>query len=373
MDELEGKSLAAAGAAAAAVGGAAALGVHKIKGTIHGSVGKERKPTTDEKSPATDNPFMKSSQAAVASGVEADLDYYINRGKPVDRTVGWLIRRQAKQAERVATEKLNCVRDYRTGELSDLGEVTLTWCFVFAMPEADTTADEVEAAGSFSPESGKRTGGLLADTDRASSRDIDLGQAPMMAGTDPTPAGSQECFETESAQSSEKVVGSKGGRKRAARADSANEPWKRPEQLIPFQVWQFCHMLWKYDFHIQHAFSTIGNEIHILLGVPYQKMLEEASVMGLTTRLEQTLGTTRFSEDLIPRFKRFEDGTCLNSATQQGLTLFRMRRLAHIYADVMAQGMKKKIKREKFRKIVFSRMRHNNPVRALQLYNMFVR
>jgi hypothetical protein len=333
MDELEGKSLAAAGAAAAAVGGVAALGVHKIKGAIHGSVGKERKPTTDEKSPATDNPFMKSSQTAVASGVEADLDYYINRGKPVDRTVGWLIRRQAKQAERVATEKLNCVRDYRTGELSDLGEVTLTWCFVFDMPEADTTADEVETAGN------------------PTIFEVDI----------------------ESAQSSEKVVGSKGGRKRAALADSANEPWKRPEQLIPFQVWQFCHMLWKYDFHIQHAFSTIGNEIHILLGVPYQKMLEEASAIGLTMRLEQTLGTTRFSQDLIPRFKRLEDGTCLNSATQQGLTLFRMRRLAHIYADVMAQGMKKKIKREKFRKIVFSRVRHNNPVRALQLYNMLVR
>ena len=348
MDELEGKSLAAAGAAAAAVGGAAALGVHKIKGAIRGSVGKERKPTTDEKSPATDNPFMKSSQAAVASGVEADLDYYINRGKPVDRTVGWLIRRQAKQAERVATEKLNCVRDYRTGELSDLGEVTLTWCFVFDMPEADTTADEVEAAGSWDPESF---------------------DGEMVAAANPT------IFEVdiESAQSSEKVVGSKGGRKQAARADSANEPWKRPEQLIPFQVWQFCHMLWKYDFHIQHAFSTIGNEIHILLGVPYQKMLEEASAIGLTMRLEQTLGTTRFSQDLIPRFKRLEDGTCLNSATQQGLTLFRMRRLAHIYADVMAQGMKKKIKREKFRKIVFSRVRHNNPVRALQLYNMFVR
>ena len=348
MDELEGKSLAAAGAAAAAVGGATALGVHKIKGAIRGSVGQVRKPTTDEKSPATDNPFMKSSQAAVASGVEADLDYYINRGKPVDRTVGWLIRRQAKQAERVATEKLNCVRDYRTGELSDLGEVTLTWCFVFDMPEADTTADEVEAAGSWGPESF---------------------DGEMVAAANPT------IFEVdiESAQSSEKVVGSKGGRKRAARADSANEPWKRPEQLIPFQVWQFCHMLWKYDFHIQHAFSTIGNEIHILLGVPYQKMLEEASAMGLTMRLEQTLGTTRFSQDLIPRFKRLEDGTCLNSATQQGLTLFRMRRLAHIYADVMAQGMKKKIKREKFRKIVFSRMRHNNPVRALQLYNMFVR
>ena len=348
MDELEGKSLAAAGAAAAAVGGAAALGVHKIKGAIGGPVEKERKPTTDEKSPATDNPFMKSSQAAVASGVEADLDYYINRGKPVDRTVGWLIRRQAKQAERVATEKLNCVRDYRTGELSDLGEVTLTWCFVFAMPEADTTADEVEAAGSWDPESF---------------------DGEMVAAANPT------SFEVdiESAQSSEKVVGSKGGRKRAARADSANEPWKRPEQLIPFQVWQFCHMLWKYDFHIQHAFSTIGNEIHILLGVPYQKMLEEASAIGLTMRLEQTLGTTRFSQDLIPRFKRLEDGTCLNSATQQGLTLFRMRRLAHIYADVMTQGMKKKIKREKFRKIVFSRVRHNNPVRALQLYNMFVR
>ena len=43
---------------------------------------------------------------------------------------------------------------------------------------------------------GKRTGGLLADTDRPSSRDFDLGEAPMTAGTDPTAAGSQDCFDT---------------------------------------------------------------------------------------------------------------------------------------------------------------------------------
>eukprot|EP01052_Picozoa_sp_SAG31_P026523 SAG31_NODE_2409_length_5754_cov_2.321485_2_plen_1028_part_00 len=140
---------------------------------------------------------------------------------------------------------------------------------------------------------------------------------------------------------------------------------------IPQDAWQFCHMLWKYDFHIQHTFSTLGDELHILVGLPYKVLLQEAIAVKLKMRFSATLGTAEFQESLLTRYRLGRDKTVFNSGAKQGLTMFRMRRLAHVYPDVLVSfGVD--ISKTKFRERIFDQVHSKKAVRALALYEMFV-
>lgn len=45
------------------------------------------------------------------------------------------------------------------------------------------------------------------------------------------------------------------------------------KDMIPLEAWQICHRLWKHDFHITHYFSTLGNLLIILVGLPYKTLV----------------------------------------------------------------------------------------------------
>ena len=79
-------------------------------------------------------------------------------------------------------------------------------------------------------------------------------------------------------------------------AQLAERPWERKATQLPYECWQFCHLLWKYDFSVSHLFSPLGDQIYILLGLPYHILLEEAIVAKFPTRLDKTPGTTKFDE-----------------------------------------------------------------------------
>ena len=254
---------------------------------------------------------------------DADPDYYKHDGHECHNTVGWLQKRQKAQAARVAELKLHHVRLFETAGLRDLGaDIHTSWCFVFDMAAVEETSGQRKI--------------------REAREKLD--------GTKLTTA-------------------EKKAKKAAEAATKVGKPWEEPEQRIPHDAWQFCHMLWKYDFHIEHAFSTLGDQLHILIGMPYQVLVSEGAAVQMKLRLETTLGTVAFSESLMPRYKVYADGTRFNSSLKQGLAMSRMRRMANVYPDAMVGFDADVIT---FYNKVFNKVVHNKPVRALALYNMFV-
>ena len=190
------------------------------------------------------NPYIKSSAEAMASVVEADLLYYEN-GKKLDRSVGWLLRREAMQGKRVAEKNMNHVRDYHSGQLIDLGaEVNVVWCFVFQMPQSDSAetfepdVDSARAtsADTFDLANAKDTSDTF-ESDSDNSAKIPAGTFESGGDNSGSPADSS----TGSVRMNAKTKVAKTVEKEAAQADLAMKPWERPEQVIPFQVWQFCH------------------------------------------------------------------------------------------------------------------------------------
>ena len=89
-------------------------------------------------------------------------------------------------------------------------------------------------------------------------------------------------------------------------------------------------------------------------------------------RFQATLGAATFDETLLPRYRRFWDKTVFSSGAKQGLAMMRMRRLGSVYPDVLIRTTEKSVGKKAFRKLVFQRAKHDKPVRALQLYEMFI-
>jgi hypothetical protein len=172
---------------------------------------------------------------------EADPLYYLR--EPMDRSLAWLIRREERQAAKVIDQRVNCHPDFDTGEDADLGPITLSWCFSFKMAHPKHEDDLSASERQFTMEN------FVED----------------------------------------KMLGLE------ERASSA--------ALLPYECWQFCHMLWKSNFHVAHQFSPLDDHIYILLGLPYKTLLEEAVVARLATRLDKTVGTTVFDERILPRMK----------------------------------------------------------------------
>jgi hypothetical protein len=103
------------------------------------------------------------------------------------------------------------------------------------------------------------------------------------------------------------------------------------EDNIPLECWQLCHRLWKHDFHIKHAFTTLGDGLIILIGLPYKLLEEEATRMRINMRIQKTKGTHGYQPEMAEQYavSRFE------SSAQQGLTLFRLKVRAQVDPDLM--------------------------------------
>jgi hypothetical protein len=218
-----------------------------------------------------------------------NLDFY--EGNAMDCTVGWLRKRTAEATLRFQKLGSNVMFDWQKEEDEDLGEIPVSWCASFAMPDHDD----------------KNTWTKL--------RDINA------------------------------------------------------ETKIPLQAWQMAHELWKYGFHIKYTFSMSGFYLHLLIGLPYKTLLEEAEKMNIILRLSHTKGRQTFRTELIPRFPRdiSPDNTCFSSAHRQGLTLFRMKRLPVILPEV-AMNLDGK---EKLHKHVKRYHKRGIPIRSFLLQRYF--
>lgn len=64
------------------------------------------------------------------------------------------------------------------------------------------------------------------------------------------------------------------------------KPWELPSSRISLEAWQFCYMLNRGHFYIEHTFSTLGDQLHVLIGLPYKYLIEEAKAMHLRMRME---------------------------------------------------------------------------------------
>jgi hypothetical protein len=174
--------------------------------------------------------MMASSPTHDMSHVEdCDFDFYDK--VPMDNTVGWLMRREGKQAAKVEEQQMNYFKGYvghKRGQMVDLGsEVYTSWAFVFDMPQrgdAEKTIKELLAE-----KHGKKS--MLTGYERQHKQ---------------RPASKAEFKRQQEAERSVRI---------------AQKAWEHPGQKIPCEVWQICHMLWKYDFHIEHSFSPLGDQV----------------------------------------------------------------------------------------------------------------
>ena len=112
-----------------------------------------------------------------------------------------------------------------------------------------------------------------------------------------------------------------------------------PKDHIPLEVWQFCHRLWKHDFHITHHFSTLGNLLIVRVGLPYKALVDEATKMRIKMRLKRTKGMHGFQPTQVERYAQRhsedEETRVFSSATRQSLTLYRLKYTAHIVPETM--------------------------------------
>ena len=158
-----------------------------------------------------------------------------------------------------------------------------------------------------------------------------------------------------------------------AEHDTPNE-WTKLREItastkIPLQCWMTCHELWKHGFHVQWSFSLSGFYIHVLIGLPYKTLVEEAEKMHMIFRLTHTKGRQPFRRELIPRFPTVlsDDKTCFSSAHKHGLTLFRMKRLPVILPEV-AKNM---FNKEKYHKQIKRYHKRGIPIRSFLLQRYF--
>ena len=110
----------------------------------------------------------------------------------------------------------------------------------------------------------------------------------------------------------------------------------RPEDEIPLECWQFCHILWKHDFHIEHQLFSTGEYIIILVGLPYKLLVEEAHVNHTHMRLERTKGSHDFRAEMAERYAKVDGDSPFTSAQRQLLTISRMKRCAKIHPETLA-------------------------------------
>eukprot|EP01048_Picozoa_sp_COSAG05_P010916 COSAG05_NODE_992_length_6265_cov_7.908693_1_plen_1089_part_00 len=126
-------------------------------------------------------------------------------------------------------------------------------------------------------------------------------------------------------------------------------PMKRvwgPSDPIPLEVWQLCHRMWKVDFHISHAFSSAGDRITILVGLPYKVLIEEATKTRIKMRLRRTKGVHHFNPYMIERYAigTEETGSPFTSAHRQQILMSRLKKTARANPDDMSRHRAQKDK-----------------------------
>jgi hypothetical protein len=166
------------------------------------------------------------------------------------------------------------------------------------------------------------------------------------------------------------------------------------EQKIPLQAWQVIYQLKKAGFHVAHNVSLGANLLELMIGLPYQTLIEEAAATGLNMRLLQTKGMTPFKEELIPRYPQFVyNGTtngpsphehvgfgdakqgnnlsamCFSSAHRQILCLSRLKRVARLIPESMVSTAFSTSKHARL-KAIRAQLKHKQDIRSVDLYKL---
>eukprot|EP01043_Picozoa_sp_COSAG02_P023781 COSAG02_NODE_1279_length_13487_cov_7.611696_12_plen_1124_part_00 len=129
---------------------------------------------------------------------------------------------------------------------------------------------------------------------------------------------------------------------------------------IPLECWQLCHRLWAHNFHIKHAFSTLGDLLIILIGLPYKMSVEEATKMRLTMRLQKTKGMHGYQPEVAEQYAE----ATFSSAAQQGLTLFRLKVRAQVDPDMMLPMSVKQVPKQVELKKMLSKFERRVDIRG---------
>ena len=138
------------------------------------------------------------------------------------------------------------------------------------------------------------------------------------------------------------------------------------EDQIPLECWQLCHQLWKHDFHIKHAFSTLGDCLIILIGLPYKLAVEEAMRMRLHMRLQKTKGMHVYHREVAEQYAQ----PVFSSAAQQELTLFRLKVRAQIDPDMMLPMSVKQVPKQKELKKLMSKFERRIVIRGRMIRSL---
>eukprot|EP01051_Picozoa_sp_SAG22_P012592 SAG22_NODE_1324_length_4742_cov_2.192117_1_plen_1423_part_00 len=256
-----------------------------------------------------------------------------------ENTIGWIKKKEEIQAAKLADRSLglNWVPDGLG--VRDLGRVQPSWCFSFIMENGSVRRTSIDAE-EFS----------------------DAG------------AGDEE---------------DGGGGTAAAATSASGDDRVTASTRIPQQAFQIVHQLIEFGFHIEHSVSARSDRLHIMIGLPYTYLVEEANTMRIGMRLLNTKGISEFKQELIPRYPQYAytvaeesaDGTsdrqasetCFSSAHRQGLTMFRMKRMAKIYPEVLTRrkGKKAMLGQIKDRISRFARVRNYNVYRMLRAFGVY--
>ena len=138
------------------------------------------------------------------------------------------------------------------------------------------------------------------------------------------------------------------------------------EDQIPLECWQLCHQLWQHDFHIKHAFSTLGDSLIILVGLPYKLLVEEATRMRLSMRLQKTKGMHAYQPEMAEQYAQ----PIFSSAAQQELTLFRLKVRAQIDPDMMLPMSVKQVPKQVELKKLMSKFERRIEIRGRMIRSL---
>ena len=198
------------------------------------------------------------------------------------------------------------------------------------------------------------------------------------------PVSADWCFSFQLSMSRENVIVDK--------TDAAADFTLTDDTAIPLQAYQIVHQLLLCGFSISHAVSGRSNRLHILIGLPYKLLVEEAELMKVGMRLLNTKGICPFRRELIPCFPKHAykadrpstrstqeavagaHSTCFSSAHRQGLTMMRMKRAAKIHPEVLTQGKKKGALLDSIRQKLKTRsegIRSYNMYRVLRSFGLY--
>eukprot|EP01043_Picozoa_sp_COSAG02_P065423 COSAG02_NODE_9868_length_2088_cov_1.218703_1_plen_471_part_01 len=157
--------------------------------------------------------------------------------------------------------------------------------------------------------------------------------------------------------------------------DSAREmpikPVYQDSDPIPMEAWQLCSRMWKHNFTVDYAFSQLGDKLILMIGLPYQELVNDAAKLRIGMRLIKTKGSHGFMPEMAELYacEDPELGSPFTSAMKQTLCLHRLKTKVRIDPDSMSTH---RVKKEHVLKKVQRWHDARKEIRGRQVCNLMV-